>query len=367
MKRSAVAVFVAVFMFVGGNVLAEESLSEALGVSINAGGTLIMQGTDKVNDGSDEGRNEANYSIDLEIEKDFGNGGSAFMHLEAAQGEGLDLFLETYGGINADAGASDNLVEISEIWYEHVLFDEKFTVTFGKINPCAYFDENEYANDETAQFVSPVFVNNAVIAFEDNNLGLRLTYSPTEMLDITYSYMTSNEQWNNIDCDGFNAIQLNLKPMEGANYRFMYWSSNRELEEFKSGDKKGGSGFALSLDQSINDNFGLFGRFGWADPTIYENSMAWSLGAQINGSVWQRDNDTIGLAIGQIMASSDFVDSNPGMKDDSETQTELYYSFAINDNFAITPALQYISKPAGGNAATTDDIFVYGIRTQISF
>ena len=44
MKRSLAVVLVSVCMFAGSNVLAEESVSDAAGISINAGGTLIMQG-----------------------------------------------------------------------------------------------------------------------------------------------------------------------------------------------------------------------------------------------------------------------------------------------------------------------------------
>lgn len=389
MKRSIVAVIAAVCLFAGGNAFAltveEEiallkediakmkeadkggSLSDALGVSIEASGTIIMQGVTKTNTvvGEDDGRHDATYSIDLGIGKEFSNGGTAFMHLEAGDGDGVDGSAYSYGGINGDAGNSENSVEVTEFWYEQPLFDNKFVVTFGKLNPTGYFDENEYANDENTQFVAPAFVNNATIGFTDNNLGLRVTYSPIEMIDITYSYMTYG--WDNIDSDGFNAIQVNVKPFEGSNYRVMYWSSNDEATEFDSvDDRKGTYGIAASLDQKITDTVGVFGRFGYADPSVSEYKMTWSVGAQFGGSMWTRDNDTVGIAVGQIMPSGDWTDAEL-IKDDSETQAELYYSFAIGDNFFITPSVQYLNKPLGGNAANDDDIFVYGIRTHIAF
>ncbi|MCL2144097.1 MAG: carbohydrate porin [Endomicrobia bacterium] len=396
MKKSVVAAAAAGCLFFCGNVFAltieEEiallkediakiktadksgSISEALGISVKAGGTVIMQGTNKVNDGSGKGRNDATYSIDLGFEKEFSYGGRVFMHLDAGNGGGLDSSVITYGGINGAAASTADGVEVLEFLYEQKLFDEKFTVTFGKLSPAGcfnevgYFDENEYANSEKTQFISPMFVNNPVIAFTDSSLGLKIIYSPAEKLDITYAYMTSG--WDNMDTGGFNAIEVNIKPFEGANYRLMYWASNEEMEKFKNGEKTGGYGFAVNLDQAITETVGVFGRFGWADPSVYDLSMSWSAGVQLGGSMWTREGDIIGFAVGQIMPSGDFSDAekflDPDFKDDSETLAELYYSFAVNDNLAITPAIQYISKPLGGNAAG-DDIFVYGIRVMIKY
>lgn len=338
------------------------SVADSLGINIEAGGTILLQGTSKVNDGSDEGRNDGTYSIDLGVGKEFSNGGLAFIHLEAGAGAGLDASVQTYGGINRDAGDSGNVAEVTEFWYEQPLCGDKLKVTFGKLDPTGYFDENAFANDETSQFISPVFRNNAAISFTDNSLGLRMTYSPTAMIDVTYAYMTSDPDWNHIDRGGFNAIQVNIKPSENGNYRLMYWSSNAEMEKFENGEKTGGYGFAASLDQKLSEKIGVFGRFSWQDPSVYENSMAWSVGGQCG----VRENDAIGLAVGQIMASSDYTDAL-AQKDDSETQAELYYSFAITENLVLTPALQYISKPMGGNAADDNDLFIYGIRTQINF
>jgi carbohydrate-selective porin OprB len=341
------------------------SISDALGINVEAGGTLILQGTDKINDGSDKGRNDGTYSIDLGFGKEFSNGGSAFIHLEAGAGESLNgNGLQTYSGVNRDAGNSDNFTEVTEFWYEQPLFDNKFTVTFGKLDPTGYFDENEYANDETAQFINSAFRNNAAISFTDNSLGLRMTYSPAELIDITYAYIAS--EWDSFDMSGFNAVQVNVKPCEGGNYRLLYWASNTEMEKYKDNEKTGGYGIAVSIDQKLSEVFGIFGRFSWQDPSVYEFAAAWSFGAQLNGSIWTRENDKVGLAAGQIIPSKDWLDAEGAVKDDPETQTELYYSFAISENLAVTPALQYIVKPSAGNF-TDDDIFVYGIRTQITF
>ena len=87
---------------------------------------------------------------------------------------------------------------------------------------------------------------------------------------------------------------------------------------------------------------------------------------QVLPVLWSRDDDALGLAFGQNMPSSDWTEANT-LKDDSETQAELYYKIGLNENVALTPVMQYVSKPAGGNAIKDNDIFAFGIRTQISF
>lgn len=405
MKRSIVAVIATVCLFMGGNAFAltveeeiallkEEmakvkaadggaSISDVLGIAIEAGGTFVLQGISKANDGSDNGRFDGSFTFDLGFGKELDNGGMFFMHIEGGAGEGLNAVNEiddplspgdtievpvanTYGSLNGDAGTTGSFMEVTEFWYEQPLFDNKVKVTFGKLNAAGYFDENEVANDETEQFLASMFVNNTAISLPDNNLGLRVTYSVLECLDLTYAYFNQNEEWNNFDTNGFNAVQATFKLSDTGNYRLMYWGSNIDAVSFKDGDSASSYGIAVSIDQAVNDNVSLFARYGYQNPEVYEIYSSWSIGASFAGAMWSRDTDTVGLAVGQNMASSDWTDAE-NLKDDSETQVELYYKLGLNDNVALTPVLQYVSKPAGGNAVADDDIFTFGIRTQISF
>lgn len=379
MKRSLAVVLVSVCMFAGSNVLAEESVSDAAGISINAGGTLIMQGVSKANDGSDKGRSDSSFTFDLEVSKELNEGATLYMHIEGGAGEGLNSeyedplnpgemlpFIETYSTLNGDAGSSESLMEVSEFWYEQLLFNDKLTFTFGKLNAGEYFDGNEIANDETEQFLASMFVNNTAVSLPDNNLGLRVTYSISDFLELTYAYFNQNEEWTNFDTNGFNAVQATFKLSDTGNYRLMYWGSNIDAESFKTAEKAESYGIAVSIDQSLNDNISVFARYGYQNPEVYEICSSWSLGASFAGAMWSRDDDALGLAFGQNMPSSDWTEANT-LKDDSETQAELYYKIGLNENVALTPVMQYVSKPAGGNAIKDNDIFAFGIRTQISF
>ncbi|MDR1195492.1 MAG: carbohydrate porin [Endomicrobium sp.] len=400
MKRSIAAVTAAVCLFFASSAFAltveeevallkEEvskmksgSLSEALGIETNIGATFVLQGVSKANDGSDAGRIDGSLSVDLEFGKKFENGGNVFFHLEGAIGEGLNDKLSLYSPLNGDAGTTVSIFTIAEFWYEQALFDDKLTLTFGRMDPTAYFDGNAVANDETEQFLASMFVNNSAIAFPDYSLGLRATYSPFEFLDLTYAYFNQDSfEFNNIDTNGFNIIEAGFKLGETGNYRLLYWTNAAGIPDLK-GERIQDYGIGASLDQAVNENITLFARFGYRNPdadtaevdeddngdpivTGYAPYITWSFGAQFNGALWGRENDALGVAAGQNIISEDLAKLY-GSKSDAETQTELYYKFALTENVALTPVLQYVIAPSGGNA-TDDDIFTFGIRTQISF
>ncbi|MDR2426870.1 MAG: carbohydrate porin [Endomicrobium sp.] len=382
MKRSIAAVAMAVCLFFGSNAFAltveEElallkedvaklksgSVSDALGIQTNAGATFVLQGVSKANDGSDKGRIDGSLSVDLEFSKEFSNGGTAFLHLEGAIGEGLNDKLSLYSPLNGDAGTTLSIFSIAEFWYEQALFDNKLTITFGRLDPTGYFDGNEVANDETEQFLTSMFVNNSTILFPDYSLGLSVSYSPVEFLSLTYAYFNQDSiEFNNIDTAGFNIVEAGFKVGETGNYRLTYWLSNVDSRD------ESVFGFALSVDQQITESIALFARYGYKNPKIADDdnplSHTWSFGAGFNGSLWQRNDDAVGIAVGQNLISKDYASIN-NRKEDAETQAELYYKLALTENIALTPILQYVIKPAGGNI-TEDDIFTFGIRTQIGF
>ncbi len=91
------------------------------GLTIRAGATFIMQGTNNAN-GDDLSKNgedvtDASYSIDLEFEKAFDDYGLAFIHLETGDGAGVEDELRVFSNVNRDADDLDNSVSVTEAWY----------------------------------------------------------------------------------------------------------------------------------------------------------------------------------------------------------------------------------------------------------
>ena len=362
---------------------------KAAGLEIGVGATMIVQGTDNANAAGEKktGRADASFSEDITISREFeGLNSEAFIHLEAGQGhQGLNNDLSLFSAVNADAYNDDN-VTVSEIWYEQGLFNDKALITFGKLDATAYFDTNEVANDETTQFLSYIFRSSPVIEFPDYTLALRAAAMPAGWLEFNYGIFDGDSDWDKIGDNLFNAGQVTFKTKFfglPGNYRFLGWSNKARHTEWldPEKEKKSAYGFGLSFDQKVHDAVTLFARYGWQDPKVYNPDItasgdlnyslkhSWSAGLQVEGKPWRRENDVLGLAVGQVIPSQDYRRSfDPELACKDEGHLEAYYSMHINDHLSISPDFQYIWNPFGKDISDdTDDIFIYGLRTQVDF
>ncbi|MFA6356930.1 MAG: carbohydrate porin, partial [Candidatus Omnitrophota bacterium] len=195
-----------------------------------------------------------------------------------------------------------------------------------------------------------------------------------------------HSDWEEIGDNLFNIGEVTFKTKFfdlPGNYRFLGWSNKARHTEWLDPDKekKSAYGFGLSFDQKVHDTVTLFTRYGWQDPKVYNPDItasgdlnyslkhSWSAGLQVEGKPWRRENDVLGLAVGQVIPSGDYKKSfDPGLECRNEGHFEAYYSIHINDHLSISPDFQYIWDPFGKDIADdTDDIFVYGLRTQVDF
>lgn len=369
-------------------------ISIAEGLEIGAGGTMIIQGTNNVNNGASGvqkkvSRADASYSADITIGKEFKEvGGRAFLHLEAGQGAGLEDDLTLYSNVNRDAD-NDNNVRLTELWYEQVLFKDKVALTFGKLDPTVYFDNNEVANDETTQFLGRIFRNSPTIEFPDNTAGIRLAYIPLEWLELGYGIFDGNSDWEKIGDNLFNIGQVTFKTkLFGlpGNYRFLGWNNNvyhtKWLDTEKT--KEANYGFGLSFDQKITDSVTFFTRYGWQNPKVFNPNItatgglnyslthSWSSGFQVEGKPWGREKDVLAFAVGQAIPSKDYKKAgetlDPVRRAKPEGHVEAYYRIHVNDHLSLSPDFQYIWNPFGKDAAEdTNGIFVGGMRAQVDF
>ena len=365
------------------------------GLEIAAGGTLVIQGSNNINNASagvekKVSRTDASYSADITFGKEFsGAGGKVFLHLEAGDGAGLGDDLTLYASVNRDAGESDNGIEVTEFWYEQLLARDRFAVTFGKLDPTAYFDNNEAANDETTQFLGCLFRNSPVIEFPDNTAGVRLAYAPGEWLEIGYGIFDGNSDWEKAGDNLFNIGQAAFRAdffEHPGNYRFLGWHSKVPHTRWRdtAQEKEAAYGFGLSFDQEITETAVIFCRYGWQNPGVYNPDVlavgdhnysleqAWSAGLQVAGRAWGREADVLAFALGQAFASGDYKKAGsstiaaPAAK--PEGHLEAYYRFFVNDHLSISPDVQYIWNPFGKDVAgDTHPVFVAGIRTQVDF
>lgn len=369
------------------------------GFRIQADATYVVQGTPNANaapEGTNKSSTDASWSSDIYIEKAFDDWGLALMHLEPGQGNGAESQLSLYSNVNRDSNDTGAVVPVTELWYEQYLFDKQWTITAGKLDPENYLDQNEYAHDECTQFLARIFRSSPSVEWPNNNtIGATTIIAPHILpyLAVNASYFNANDTYEDIFSKPFLSAQLTFKPGMAfgldqerwdGNLRLYWWSNG--LDHPKLVDQGEGtpddvkninSGFGLSVDQMVTDAMGVFARVGWERPDLQVVSTnpdaapvegAWSTGAQVSGKLWGRDDDTMGLAIGQALPSKHYKDAGNGGA--AEGHFEAYYRIKINSNLYMTPDIQCVWNPRGISEpyqGYDNTIFIYGVRGQLDF
>lgn len=353
------------------------------GLRTGIGVTFVLQGTNNANGDmlSEKGQDvtDASYSIGLAFEKEFEDYGKAFLGMETGDGSGVEDELQVFSNVNRDADDSNSSMKVAEVWYEHYFKDVPAKLMAGKIDGTILVDTNEYANDETTQFLGRTFRNSPVIEFPDNAVGMRLETKPSDLVNIKFLMMDGDSDWEDVAEKGFYAMQFDLMPglfNRPGNYRLITWLSDRDHAKWRdsTATKKSSYGFGLSFDQEMTDELGAFLRYGWQDPDVYLNGeafsleQAWSAGFQLKGSLWNREGDILGIALGQVIPSGEYKKTDSGLNAENEGHFEVYYSYKVNKNLTLSPDVQVIWNPYGDDAANGKSaITVIGIRGQVDF
>lgn len=338
-----------------------------------------------------------------------------FGHFRIGQGKGVSEKLTAFVGPNATSFQLGSVIEpdssavmLAQAWYQaeiplpltgvKSLSREKLTVNFGKMDPFGFFDQNAVANDETRQFLSSIFVHNALL---DNPLaanvgadgfgfspGLRLAYlnerrKPSESYGLSLGVFASGKGANFSESmkSPFVIAQAETKQrlfagLEG-NFRAYVWR-NGQAPTFVAGQTERHSGFGLSFDQGIHDAVTIFARYGAARGNGLPFDRTASVGAQIGGSYWRRAADALGIAFGTNRASADFRAQSATLDADGngipdygfaasgwEKTAEIYYRYYLHKGFELTPSFQWIRNPAANPDAKP--IKILGARLQLSY
>jgi carbohydrate-selective porin OprB len=184
--------------------------------------------------------------------------------------------------------------------------------------------------------------------------------------------MSGDADYEDIFEDAFFIAQADIKPQisgRQGNYRVYLWTNRTDHTELKNplNDNESGTGWGISADQEVADHVTVFARIGGQDKKLYEVSTAWSGGLSLNGALWGRDDDTIGIAYGRAVLSGDNEDvlraagTNPG----DEGHFEAYYSLAVNEHVTISPDIQVVTNAAGDS--DFDTVWLGALRGQFNF
>ncbi len=387
---------------------------EALnGVSAGASFTSVWQKPTGLRDNE----SKVNYRADVTVSLPAGEIGdiknSLFGHFRIGQGKGVAENMTAFSGPNASAFQLGSALEpdtsavmLAEAWYQAEIplplggykpqSKETLTINFGKMDPFVFFDRNTAANDESRQFLSSMFVHNALL---DNPLAANVGadgYGFSPGIRVAYTNETGKPENYRLSLgvfgsgpgaafDGAFTAPFVIAQAEKAtrffgeqgNYRLMAWS-NGQAPTYVADELRSHHGIGFNFDQRVDDYATVFGRYGkaWGQHLPFDQTL--SLGAELGGSYWSRAGDAFGVAFGINRTSSDFRrdaltldadgDGNAdyGFKPGRyEKMVELYYRYRINQQFELTPDIQWVNDPAGDNSNSSATIF--GVRAQIVY
>jgi high affinity Mn2+ porin len=144
-------------------------------------------------------------------------------------------------------------------------------------------------------------------------------------------------------------------------------------------------GFGVSLEQSVSDDAGVFARASWNDGryetyAFAEIERSLAVGATLNGTRWQRPQDSLGLALVRNGLSTShqaylaagghgaFI-GDGGLQYRPETIVEGYYSVGLGQRLGAATAIsfdwQHIANPAYN--AARGPVQVYAVRLHAQY
>ena len=123
-------------------------------------------------------------------------------------------------------------------------------------------------------------------------------------------------------------------------------------------DSKRLFGLIFSADQELGEGLGAFARIGWQnDARAVDYDLLLSGGLNINGTMWGRQDDNIGMGFAYLSGG------NTGIS--SSRVIEAYYRFVVAKQFAITADVQYMADDLRANRGSQG--FVLSLRGTAEF
>ena len=280
-----------------------------------------------------------------------------FVDLEAIGGNGPDEFIGSISGMNEDSAPhsfqdSDGVdrVSVREAWLQTELMKQQIRLVAGKIDLTNYFDSNSVANDETTQFITSAFVNNSTLEVPENGPGIAAFYDTRKGMFFGLGLQSEDNSGLDIvdGLYGIGEVGMRSHYFFGLDGTYRLWTKT-------NGGRNDNKGLGISVDQHLSAKFVAFARYGINETDGADVKSAWSTGLEMRHPFLSRVNDSTAFAFG----NAESVDGN------DEQVTEVYYKFAFNDHFAITPLFQAVFNPVGSQGS--DVVTLAGVRMQIDF
>jgi hypothetical protein len=253
-----------------------------------------------------------------------------------------------------------------EAWYRHAFKlseNMELGLTGGIIDATAYIDDNNFANCECSQFMNEAFVNHRNVNLPSYDLGgvveLNVSNFSIRALAMNTKFESGADGFTNYNYYALQAgYKLDIALGEG-NYRLYGFTTNKRFQCPEEGEKDNLLGFGISADQKLGEVVGVFVRTSWQDDeAVIDHDNIYSGGININGNLWGRENDEIGIGYAYLngACASDI---------DHSVAFETYAKFMVSTFSDVTLDVQYIDDEMKNN--DDRDGFIYGIRMNAYF
>ena len=178
-------------------------------------------------------------------------------------------------------------------------------------------------------------------------------------LAMNTNYEADVDTWENYN---YFALQLGYTIDTGlgeGTYRIYGFTTSKRFQDWDETGRERLQGFGISADQQLSSVIGVFARLGWQDDAaVIDHEAAYSGGVNINGNLWGRENDEIGIGYAYLTGAD-------GADIDNTSAFEAYTKFQLTTFSDITLDIQYMAD----NYKHDEDIdgFIYGVRVNAYF
>jgi len=212
---------------------------------------LLGQGGEGVDNGN---RGAATANLDLVISAQPLTWVSFFSDMNVGGLQGIDSLVNANSPLNA-TWLSNEAEMVARQAYAQAKAGDWADLSLGLLDPTAFFDENNLANDETCSFLGGLFVWNPVLEPPTNGAGLLAT---TGAGPVRVKGMAVNAVDSSVDPAGnlFLALELAVSWTAPGPGGLRVWG-----RRIPSGDDEALTALGLSADQSFG-SLGAFFRYG---------------------------------------------------------------------------------------------------------